>query len=94
LGGVLEKLIECKKKDHGGSTDILPSTIRGRLCKGRSLTPESHGVKSPVEAAEEAFFQICIQMGKIRQPLNVAEAIALMNDIIRDTPCKDILVDF
>mmetsp|Transcript_20265 Transcript_20265/g.42388 ORF Transcript_20265/g.42388 Transcript_20265/m.42388 type:complete len:88 (-) Transcript_20265:1449-1712(-) len=33
-------------------------------------------------------------MGKIYQPLNVTEAITLMNDMIRDTPCKDTLIDF
>jgi len=40
---------------------------------------------SPLAGAKEALVAICIQMGKIRQQLNVSEGIVLMNDIIAGT---------
>jgi len=43
---------------------------------------------------KEALVAICIQMGKIRQPLNVTEGIVLMNDIIAGTNFKEELQRF
>jgi len=49
---------------------------------------------SPLAGAKEALVAICIQMGKIRQPLNVLEGIMLMNDIITGTKFKEELRRF
>jgi hypothetical protein len=43
---------------------------------------------------EAALVQICIQTGKIRQPLSCTKAIALMNDMIENTNTKQKLIEF
>ncbi len=47
--------------------------------------PKHHGTNSPLNQAEEELVTICIQMGKIRQPLSVKEGIDLMNSLMRGT---------
>jgi hypothetical protein len=47
-----------------------------------------------LEEVEMALVQICIQMGKIRQPLSCTEAITLMNDMIETTSTKQKLIEF
>jgi len=47
-----------------------------------------------LEEVEVALVEICIQMGKIRQPLSCTEAIALMNDMIKNTNTKQKLIEF
>jgi hypothetical protein len=44
--------------------------------------------------AELAVVEICIQMGKIYQPLNGNEVIAIMNDMIRETEMSETLTEF
>ena len=51
------------------------------------------GIKSQLANAETALVEICIQMGKIRQPLNCTETIELMNNI-NDTDSQEALVKF
>ena len=48
----------------------------------------------PLASTEEALVAICIQMGKIQQPLNVSEGIALMNNIIAGTKFEEDLQRF
>jgi len=92
--GLLEELIESKRKEYNISSKIAPGTIRSRLCEGRSHNPKSREATSLLEEAEEALVQICIQMGKIRQPLNVTERVALMNNLIDGTPFQEALAKF
>ena len=92
--GALSKLIHLKREEYDIDQDISPSTIRTRTRPGRQLTPKSRGVMSPVAEVEETLVAICIQMGKIRQPLNVTEGILLMNDLIMNTTYQDRLQDF
>eukprot|EP00957_Ditylum_brightwellii_P211201 15365883-Ditylum_brightwellii.AAC.1 len=91
--GVLEELIESKKK-YSISIEIHPCTIHSCVYKGRSHTPESHGVNSPLVATKEALVQTCAQMGKIRQLLNVTKGIALMSGMVCNTLYKEALVNF
>ncbi len=79
--GYLKRLIDEKKKEFGINMSISSRTIKNRIQRG-SLTTH-HGAKSPSEEVEVALVEICIQMGKIRQPLSCTEAIALMNDMIK-----------
>ena len=69
--GWLAKHIAAKKKEFGVSCPISESTIRTRVCQGKSLDPKHPGAVSPMAEAESMIVEICIQMGKIRQPLNV-----------------------
>jgi hypothetical protein len=45
-------------------------------------------------AAEVALVAICIQMGKIRQPLNCLEAVKVMNDLIDGSKTQEALISF
>ena len=58
------------------------------------MAPKNRGVTSPLADAEEILVVLCIQMGKIRQPLNVAEGIALVNDMIKGTKMQEALKEF
>ena len=59
-----------------------------------NLATKNRGVASPLAGAEETLVVLCIQMGKIRQPLNLTEGIALMNDMIKDTQMQEALKGF
>jgi len=60
----------------------------------RGALTTNFGAKSLLEAVEVAFVQICIQIGKIRQPLSCTEAITLMNNMIENTTTKQKLIEF
>ena len=68
MKGHLEAIIEQKKEEFGVSDDIPAATIRTRIKRG-SLAPTHPGTSPPLLEAETALVQICIQMGKMRQPL-------------------------
>ena len=93
--GYMKKLIDEKKKEFGVNCTrtISTRTIQNRTHRGRTLTTH-HGAKAPLEEVELALVQICIQMGKIRQPLSCTEAITLMNDLIENTDTKQKLIEF
>jgi len=92
--GALSDIIESKKEEYEIKQEILESTIRSQVRKGRQHAPASCGVVSPLAGAQEALVAICIQMGKICQPLNVSEGVALMNDIIPGTQFEEDLRRF
>ena len=91
--GHLKEIIQQKKEEFGVSDDISAKTIRGRIMRG-SLAPTHPGTSPPVLKAETALVQICIQMGKMRQPLTCGEAIAIMNDMISKTEMEEQLKNF
>jgi len=72
---------------------ISKSTIRTHLTRG-TVSSKHRGVRSPLAAAEVALVAICIQMGKIRQPLNHLEAVKVMNDLIDGTETQEALISF
>ena len=90
--GYLERLIDEKKKEFGINISISSRNIRHRTHRG--LQTAHHGAKSPLEEVEVALVEICIQMGKICQPLSCTEAITLMNDMIENTNTKQKLIEF
>jgi hypothetical protein len=92
--GALCDLVKSKKEEYEIERDISLSTIRSRARPGRQHAPAARGVVSPLVGAEDALVVICIQMGKIRQPLNVSEGIALMNDMIVGTTFEEELICF
>ena len=68
-------------------------TVRSRIKRG-ILAPTHNGTALPLLSAELALVEICIQMGKIRQPLTRDEAIAIMNDMISETEMLESLTEF
>jgi hypothetical protein len=91
--GYLDRLINEKKHEFSVEDQISKKTIHNRIKNG--IISTSHpGVKSPLQAAEQALVEICIQMGKIRQPLNVTEAIALMNNLVDRTSIQQNIIAF
>jgi hypothetical protein len=93
MKGHLEAVIKQKKEEFGVSDDIPAATIRTRIKRG-SLAPTHPGTSPPLLNAEMALVQICIQMGKMRQPLTCDEAIAIMNDMISKTEMEEQLTNF
>jgi hypothetical protein len=93
MKGLLEAIIEQKKEEFGVSDDIRATTIRTRIRRGR-LSPTHPGTSPPLLNAEKALVDICIQMGKMRQPLTRDDAIAVMNDMISKTEMAERLTDF
>jgi hypothetical protein len=65
--GYLTNLIRETKTAKGIPKDyyISEKTIKARIMR-RRLNPPHCGTSSPLEGAEEALVQICIQMGNIR----------------------------
>jgi hypothetical protein len=91
--GFLKEVIEQKKGEFSIKSNISKSTIWSRICR-QSLTPTHRGTSSPLQNAEMALVAICIQMGKIRQPITCDEAIAIMNDLISETEMAESLTQF
>ena len=88
----MERLIDEKKKEFGINISISSRNIMNRTHRG--LQTAHHGAKSPLKEVEVALVEICIQMGKIHQPLSCTEAITLMNDMIENTNTKQKLIEF
>ena len=86
-------MIADKKRLFGVKDKIPLATVRSRVRRG-NLDPSHPGTKSPFEEAEAALVVICVQMGKIRQPLTCTEGMQLMNDLIKGTPIQDTLKEF
>jgi hypothetical protein len=92
--GYMKKLIDEKKKEFGVNCTRTISTRTIQNCTHRGRTITHHGAKTPLEEVELALVQICIQMGKICQPLSCTEAITLLNDLIENTNKKQKLIEF
>ncbi len=95
-GGLLPDIIAAKKKKFNiTKRDIPENTIKSRITRNRKdptkhkLEADHPGISSPLALAEQAVLQMCLGMQKIRQPLTKVEAIALMNDAIKDTPAAE-----
>jgi hypothetical protein len=84
LCGFLKEVIEQKKVGFNVSCNILVETVRSRI-KQRGLAPTHPCTSPPLQDAELALVEICIQMGKICQPLTCEEAITIMNNMISET---------
>jgi hypothetical protein len=91
--GYLIKLIDEKKEEFGLPEDyyISTDTIRSRV---KRKNPEPNRQTSPIQAAEESLIQLCLTMGKVRQPLTPTEGIHLMNSLIKDRQLQVDLVDY
>jgi hypothetical protein len=92
--GYLKRLIDEKKKEFGINCRISTKSIMNRTHRGTLTSHLGPGPKSLLEEVELALVEICIQMGKIRQPLSCTEAIALMNSMIENTHTQQKLIDF
>ena len=91
--GFLVQLIANKKGEFCVSREISSHTIYTRIKNG-NLHPPHRGTISPLHDAEMLLVQICIQMGKIRQPLTGPQAIVLMNSLIKGTPIQESLKEY
>jgi hypothetical protein len=92
--GYLKRLINEKKKEFGINCRISTKSIMNRTHRGTLTSHLEPGPKSPLEEVELALVEICILMGKIRQPLSCTEAIMLMNGMIDNTHTQQKLIDF
>ncbi len=74
MKGQLEAVIAKKKEEFGVSNKISASMIRSCMDQG-NLAPPHPGTSPPLLDAESVLVEICIQMGKIQQPLTLGEAM-------------------
>jgi hypothetical protein len=77
----LQKIIDKERQEFGVSSIISKNTIHTHMSYC-TMPSKQRGVQSPFTAMEVALVAICIQMRKIRQPLNCLEAVKVMNDLI------------
>ncbi len=74
--GYLKRLIDKRNKEFGITCRISTKSIMNRTHRGTLTSHLGPGPKSPLEEVELALVKICIQMGKIPQPLSCTAAIA------------------
>ncbi len=87
----LDRLIKEKKEEYNVSNNISLGTICSQVwCSNHNA--KHHGTKSPLDQAEDKMVTVCIQIGKIQQPLSVKEGIALMNSFISGTHLEKVVV--
>jgi hypothetical protein len=91
--GFLQTLIKDMKKEFGVTDDIDVQTFEKRYLRG-NLSVSHRGVYSPLAPMEDTLVEICIQMGKIRQPINCTEALQLANNLIEGTEIQEKLIEF
>jgi hypothetical protein len=91
--GYLTKLIAETKVKFGlpAGFYISKNTIRSRV-KRKNAEPSI--TMSPIHAAEESLIQLCLMMGKVRQPLTPTEGIQLMNSLIKDRELQSELIEY
>ena len=89
----MDAFIAINKIEYQVKDDIPSETIRKRIQRSH-LDPSHPGTKSPIWEAEKTLVVISVAMGKFRQPLNCAEGVCLMNDIIKGTHLQDAVKDF
>ena len=91
--GYLANLIAERMKEYDVMEKIPEVTIRKQFQQGNH-NPKHPGTKSPLAEAEAVLVTICIQIGVIRQPLNVNEGIKCMDDLLRGTDNAEALAEF
>jgi hypothetical protein len=99
--GFLTNLILNKWRQYGllncefnKNNMVSPETIRNRFKKSKDKFALHCGTRSPLENIEELVCEILIQMGNIRQPLNVSESIKLANSLIQGSDVQQNLINF
>jgi hypothetical protein len=92
--GYLKRLIDEKKKEFDINCRISTKSIMNCTHRGTLTSHLGPGPKSLMEEVELALIEICIQMGKICQPLSCTKAIVLMNCMIENTHTQQKLIDF
>jgi hypothetical protein len=86
--GFLKKLVTTKWNEYGLTEfddtvkEVSCETIRNRVKCNNNLCTWKRGPRSPLSDIEDLIVDICIRMGKIRQPLTVGETIDLANSLI------------
>jgi hypothetical protein len=81
--GLLDQIIQDVKKRHNVEHfEIPPATVRKRiLCK--NLAPPHRGLVSPMEKIKPMLVELCIRLGRARQPLKCKDFLPLVNSIIK-----------
>jgi hypothetical protein len=86
--GFLKSLVSSKWDEYGltefddTKIEVSCETIRNRVKRNNNLCTWKRGPGSPLSDIEDLIVDICISMGKIRQPLTVGETIDLANSLI------------
>ncbi len=88
-----DALIQEKKEEYNISNRISKKTIHACVYQ-ENYNPKHCGTCSTLAQAEEELLAICIQIGKIWQPLLVMEGIEQMNALISGTNLQNDVARF
>jgi hypothetical protein len=72
----------------------LKKTIRKRIATNNIHALIPSGPESPLAAVEPTIVQLILSMAEIREPLPPSRCIHLINDLIRNTPTQEKLIEF
>ena len=94
-GRLAEIISEVKRKNNlDKDVVILESTIRKRLTRGTTFSNGVGGHTSPLSALEPIFVATIVQMARIRQSLTPAQALELVDGMIKGVATQHKLISF
>jgi hypothetical protein len=92
--GTLDRIIEYAKKKHNvDHLEIPKETIKSRVKRG-CLAPSHPGLVSPMEQVEPILVELCIRLGRARQPLKCKNFIPLANSLVKGTLTEQEVIAF
>lgn len=92
--GRLDAIIDEVKKKRKIDANISKKFVRKRICRNKITVVTPSGPDSPLASIEPKILQVILSMAEIREPLQSSRYIHLINDMIKDTPSQQKLVDF
>ena len=92
--GLLDQIIQDVKKRHNVEHfEIPPATVRKRILR-KNLAPPHRGLVSPMEKIEPMLVELCIRLGRARQPLKCKDFLPLVNSIIKGSLTEKEVIEF
>jgi hypothetical protein len=92
--GLLDQIIQdTKRRNKLEHLEISKKMIRMRISR-RSLAPPHRGLVSPMEQIEPMLVELCIRLGRARQPMKCKNFIPLVNSIIKGTLTEKEVIEF
>ena len=92
--GLLDQIIQDVKTRHNVEHFEIPlATIRKRISR-KNLAPPHRGLVSPMEKIEPMLVELCIRLGRARQPLKCKNFLPLVNSIIKGSLTEKEVIEF
>lgn len=92
--GRLDAIINEVKKRRKLDVDITKKFVRQRISRGTISVYTPSGPDSPLAPLEPKILNLILSMAEIREPLRPSRCIQVINDLIKDTPTQQKLIEF